>query len=161
MAGKGRSRKTKRTGASKQAAKASAAVAKRKKQPQKAAQKVSISTKAKSIHIKFVKPEHVIPHLLSLASDIAGKHFESAAFTSAADDVLGTEAARDIVATCANSRCWNCTLAELQLDSMLFQGCVYNGVLSAGYDIDKNNIPSSQDTQLYTVVMAIQGAKKK
>jgi len=96
-----------------------------------------------------------------LASEFAGKHFATAVYTSAADDVLGTEAAREIVSGCANSTCWNCTLGDLKLDPVLFQGCVYEGVQSKGYSIERNQIPASQDAQLYTVVMAIQGAKRK
>jgi hypothetical protein len=129
--------------------------------PPKAAKAVKVTRSGKAVTISFSKPEEAITHLLSLASDFAGKHFDKASFTAAADDVLGTAAARDIVSGCANSDCWNCTLGDLKLDSDLFQSCVFNGVQQKGYSINRNDIPASQSTQLYTVVMAIQNAPKK
>lgn len=124
-------------------------------------QRVSVKKTANSVHIDFADPRQVLPHLLNLASDFAGKHFATATYTSAEDDVLGTAAARTIVSGCANSTCWNCTLGDLKLDSTLFQGCVYDGVQNAGYIIERDHIPASQDTQLFTVVISIQGAKRK
>jgi hypothetical protein len=123
--------------------------------------RVQITKTKTSVHIDFANPSDVLPHLLNLASDFAGKHFATATYTSAEDDVLGTAGARTIVSGCANSTCWNCTLGDLKLDSALFQGCVYDGVQNAGYAIQRDQIPASQDTQLFTVVISIQGAKKK
>lgn len=126
----------------------------------KVAPPVLIKKSSGAIRIKYSDPRHVLPHLLSLASEFAGRHFGKSIYTAAADDVLGTEAAKKIVAGCANSDCWNCTLGGLKLDSDLFQTCVFNGVAERGFHIDRNQIPASQDTQLYTVVLAIQGAKR-
>jgi hypothetical protein len=122
---------------------------------------VKVTRTSKTVTISFSRPEEVLPHLLSLASDFAGKHLDKAWFTTDTDDVLGTAAARDIVSSCANSDCWNCTLSDLKLDSNLFQSCVFDGVQNKGYSIDRNDIPASQSTQLYTVVMAIQNAPKR
>lgn len=121
---------------------------------------VKITKTSGSLHLEFDDPREVVPHLLDLASDFAGKHFSTAVYADGADE-LGTEAAREIVSGCAESTCWNCTLSDLHLDSMLFQGCVFNGVESKGYSISRDQIPASQDTQLYTVVMAIQHAPRK
>lgn len=122
---------------------------------------VKIKQSPGKISITYGDPRHVLPHLLRLASGFAGKHFDTAEYTSGDDDVLGTEAAREIVSGCANSDCWDCTIGELKLNSILFQGCVYDGVTNKSYVIERKDIPATQDTQLYTVVMAIQGAKKK
>jgi hypothetical protein len=122
---------------------------------------VTVTRGRNLITITYGKPHEVLPHLLDLASDFAGKHFAKAALTPGGDDVLGADAAQDIVSGCANSDCWNCTLGDLKLDSDVFQTCVFNGVQKRGYAIGRNDIPVSQGTQLYTVVMAIQGAKKQ
>jgi hypothetical protein len=127
----------------------------------KASKRVQIKQVPGKISITYDDPRHVLPHLLGLASDFAGKHFDTVEYTSADDDVLGTEAAREIVSGCANSDCWDCTIGDLKLNSTLFQGCVYDGVTTKGYVIERKDIPATQDTQLYTVVMAIQGAKRK
>jgi hypothetical protein len=123
--------------------------------------KATVSRGRGKVTISFAQPHEALPHLLNLASDIAGKHFDQAAFTPAADDVLGTAAAREIVSGCADSDCWNCTLGDLKLDSNVFQTCVFDGVQERGYTIGRDEIPASQSTQLYTVVMAIQAAKKR
>jgi hypothetical protein len=117
---------------------------------------VKVTRTSKSIHIEYSDPRHVLPHLMGLVSEFTDKHLE-AAYTG--EDVLGTDAAKTIVSGCANSTCWTCTLGDLKLDSTLFQDCVFSGVQAKGRSIDKSNIPATQDTQLYSVVMAIQGAK--
>jgi hypothetical protein len=123
--------------------------------------KARLKKSARSIKLTFAHPRQALPHLLSLASEIADKHFANANFTATLDDVLGTDRACQIVSGCADSDCWTCTLADLKLDSDVFQTCVFNGVQSKGYFIPRNQIPASQTTQLYTVVMAIQNAKRK
>ena len=130
----------------------------KKEQPPKA---VRLKRDKHSIHLAFVHPRQALPHLLGLASQIADKHFGDATFTATLEDVLGTDAACQIVSGCADSDCWTCTLGDLRRDSDLFQSCVFNGVRSKGYFIPRNQIPASQTTQLYTVVMAIQNAKRK
>lgn len=119
--------------------------------------KVKITKTSKSIHITYSDPRHVLPHLMGLVSEFTDKHFATDVPTD--EDVLGTDAAKEIVSGCANSDCWICTLGDLKLDSTLFQGCVYAGVQGKGYTIARDKIPASQDTQLYAVVIAIQGAK--
>lgn len=133
----------------------------RKSKPTSAAKRssVKVTKTSKSIHIAYSDPRHVLPHLVDLVSEFTDKHFVTD--VAADEDVLGTDAAKEIVSGCANSTCWTCSLGELKLDSALFQGCVYGGVQAKGYFIAKDKIPASQDTQLYTVVMAIQGAKKR
>ncbi|HEY0794527.1 MAG TPA: hypothetical protein VGD64_01990 [Acidisarcina sp.] len=123
-------------------------------------QHVTIRHSANAITISYSDPAFVLPHLLDIASQFAGRHFASASLTSD-DDVLGTSAARQIVQKCANSDCWDCTLGDLKLDSNTFQSCVFQGIEDAGYFEERTNIPATQSTQLYTVVMAIQNAKKK
>jgi hypothetical protein len=122
---------------------------------------VTLRHSANAVTISYSDPAQVLPHLLSLASSFAGQHFDSANFTADDDDVLGTVAARQIVSNCANSDCWNCALNDLKLDSNVFQSGVFDGVEAAGYLIQRTDIPATQSTELYTVVMAIQGAKKK
>jgi hypothetical protein len=122
---------------------------------------VTVKRSGNAVTISYDRPEDALPHILDLASDFADKHFAMAAFTAAEDDVLGTAAAREIVSGCANSDCWSCTLADLKLDSNVFQSCVFEGVKNKGYTIGRDEIPASQSTQLYTVVMAIQGAKRR
>jgi len=121
---------------------------------------VKVTRTSKSIHISYSDPRHVLPHLMNLVSEFAPKHLTPDP-ALAEKDVLGTDAAKEIVSGCANSQCWTCTLGDLKLDSMLFQGCVFTGVQAKGYFIERDKIPASQDTQLYTVVMAIQGAERK
>jgi hypothetical protein len=130
----------------------------KKNQPPKA---VRLKKDKHSIHLTFAHPRQALPHLLGLASQIADKHFGDATFTATLEDVLGTDAACQIVSGCADSDCWTCTLGDLKLDSDVFQSCVFNGVQSKGYFIPRKQIPASQTTQLYTVVMAIQNAKRK
>jgi hypothetical protein len=121
---------------------------------------VKVKRTANSIHISYSDPRHVLPHLMDLVSEFTPKHL--APDTALLEkDVLGTEAAKEIVSGCSNSQCWTCTLGDLKLDSMLFQGCVFTGVQAKGYFIERDKIPASQDTQLFTVVIAIQGAEKK
>jgi hypothetical protein len=120
---------------------------------------VKITKTSKSIHISYSDPRHVLPHLMDLVSEFTEKHFATG--MAPGEDVLGTDAAKEIVSNCANSTCWTCSLGDLKLDSTLYQGCVYGGVQAKGYFIEKDNIPATQDTQLYTDVMAIQGAKKQ
>jgi hypothetical protein len=81
----------------------------------------------------------------NLASQIADKHFGNATFTATVEDVLGTDAACQIVSGCANSDCWTYTLGDLKLDSDLFQSCVFNGVQSKGCFMPRNQIPASPD----------------
>lgn len=139
----------------------------KKKAPLKAVKKkptapeVAVIRRRNAVTIAFDRPEDLLPHLLDLASNFAEKHFDGAAFTLAEDNVLGTAAARQIVSGCANSDCWSCTLGELKRDANLFQACVSDEVQSKGYSISRNDIPASQSTQLYTVVMATQNAPKK
>jgi hypothetical protein len=123
-------------------------------------QHVTIKHSPNAITISYSHPELVLPHLLDLASQFASKHLAAASFTSD-EDVLGTAAARQIVGKCANSDCWDCTLGDLKLDSDTFQSCVFQGIEDAGYFKERTDIPATQSTQLYTVVMAIQDAKKK
>ena len=118
---------------------------------------VEVTRTAKSIHIKYEDSRDVLPHLMKLVPEFTNDHLKSLVSD---EDVLGTDAAKEIVSGCANSTCWTCTLGDLKLDSALFQGCVFGGVKARGYSISKNEIPATQDTQLYAVVMAIQGAKK-
>jgi hypothetical protein len=135
-----------------------------KARPQKQrqpSQKVRVKKGRKSISIEYAHPGQALPHLLTLASDIADKHFGAATFTATTDDVLGTDAACHIVSSCANSDCWTCTLGDLGLNSDQFQTCVFNGIQAKGYFMPRNQIPATQTTQLYTVVMAIQNAKRK
>lgn len=122
---------------------------------------LAITRSRSAVRTSFPKPEEVVPLLLNLAPDFAGKHFADTGFTPAKEDVLGEEAAEEIVTACANSDCWDCTLGGLKLDLNLFQSCVFEGVQNKGYFIARNQIPASPGTELYTVVMAIQGAKKK
>ena len=121
---------------------------------------VKVKRTSNSIHISYSDPRHVLPHLMELVSEFTPKHLvpDTALLEK---DVLGTDAAKEIVSGCANSQCWTCTLGDLKLDSMLFQGCVFAGVQAKGYFIERDKIPASQDTQLFTVVMAIQGAERK
>jgi hypothetical protein len=123
-------------------------------------QHVTIRHSPNAITISYSDPALVLPHLLDVASQFAGKHFASASLTSD-DDVLGTSAARQIVQKCANSDCWDCSVGDLKLDSDTFQSCVFQGIEAAGYFEERTNIPATQSTQLYAVVMAIQNAKKK
>src|SRR4051794_7913980 len=88
--------------------------------------KVKITKTSKSIHISYSDPRHVLPHLMDLVSEFTDKHFTTEVAPD--EDVLGTDAAKEIVSGCANSTCWTCTLGDLKLDSVLFQGCVYGGV---------------------------------
>ncbi len=122
---------------------------------------VQVQKSSGKITITYDQPHLVLPQLLTLASEFAKQHFASATYTTADQDVLGTEGARKVVFECSKSDCWICTLADLHLDSVIFQSCVFNGVQSKGYFIARDRIPASQDTQLYTVVMAIQNATKK
>jgi hypothetical protein len=122
---------------------------------------VTLRHSANAVTISYSDPAQVLPHLLNLASSFAGEHFDQANFTAADDDILGTPAARQIVGKCANSDCWNCTLSDLKLDSNIFQSCVFDGIQAAGYSKERTDIPATQSTELYTVVMAIQDAKKK
>ena len=126
----------------------------------KRSSEVEVTRTSKSIHISYSDPRHVLPHLMKLVSEFTPKHLTPDP-TLAEKDVLGTDSAKEVVSGCANSQCWTCTLGDLKLDSMLFQGCVFTGVQAKGYFIERDNIPASQDTQLYTVVMAIQGAERK
>jgi hypothetical protein len=121
---------------------------------------VKVKRTSKSIHISYSDERHVLPHLMNLVSEFTAKHLTPDP-ALAAKDVLGTDAAKEIVSGCANSQCWTCTLGDLKLDSMLFQGCVFTGVQAKGYFIERDRIPASQDTQLFTVVVAIQGAERK
>jgi hypothetical protein len=121
---------------------------------------VTLRHSPNAVTISYSDPAQVLPHLLHLASSFAGEHFDQANFT-AADDVLGTPAARQIVGKCANSDCWNCTLSDLKLDSNTFQSNVFEGIQAAGYFKERTDIPATQSTELYTVVMAIQDAGKK
>src|ERR1700737_5616068 len=118
---------------------------------------VKVKRTPNPIHISYSDPGDVLPHLDALVTEFTDKHF--ATEVAADEDVLGTDAAKEIVSGCANSTCWTCSLGDLKLDSTLYQGCVYGGVQAKGYFIEKDKIPASQDTQLYTDVMAIQGAK--
>jgi hypothetical protein len=110
-----------------------------------------------SIHIEYSDPRHVLPALVALIPEFTEEHLASDPAT-ANDDVLGTNNAQEVVSGCANSKCWTCTLGDLKLDSVLFQSCVQSGVKAKGYKISKNQIPASQDTQLFAVVIAIQRA---
>jgi hypothetical protein len=132
-----------------------------RRKPAPATKKVATVRRTKNrVTISYHQPEEAIPHLLNLAGDIAAKHFDKARFTAAAEDVLGTPAARDIVSSCANSTCWDCTLGDLKLDSNIFQSCVFEGIKARGYLKRRDEIPASQSTQLYTVVMAIDDAPR-
>jgi hypothetical protein len=51
---------------------------------------VTIARSRNAVTISYDRPEDALPHILDLASDFADKHFDSAAFTLAEDDVLGT-----------------------------------------------------------------------
>src|SRR6266853_372401 len=75
---------------------------------------------------------------------------------------LGHARAVVIVCACANTSPLNLsrTLEELGIDGVSFQNCVFNGVRSAGYSIDLDEIPNAPDTALIDAVIAIQDAPK-
>jgi hypothetical protein len=81
---------------------------------------------------------------------------------AAAGATLGHAAAVVIVCACANTSPLNLarTLAELGVDGVSFQGCVFNGVRRAGFTIDIDDIPDSSDTTLIEVVNIIQDASR-
>ena len=76
---------------------------------------------------------------------------------------LGHARAVVIVCTCANTSPLNLsrTLAELGVDGLPFQQCVFGSVTSLGYSIRMDDIPDSPDTRLIDVVDVIQSASKK
>jgi hypothetical protein len=67
-----------------------------------------------------------------------------------------------IVTFCARTSPANLsrTLAELGVDGISFQSCVFEGIRHAGYRMDIDKIPNSPDTKLITVVSVIQNAPK-
>jgi len=75
---------------------------------------------------------------------------------------LGHARAVVIVTFCANTSPANLsrTLAELGVDGIPFQFCVFEGVKHAGYYIEIEIIPDSPDTKLIKVVSVIQNAPK-
>lgn len=76
--------------------------------------------------------------------------------------VLGHARAVVIVTFCAKTTPANLsrTLAELGVDGISFQKCVFTGVRNAGYQIDIDDIPNSSDTKLIKVVSVIQNAPR-
>jgi hypothetical protein len=77
--------------------------------------------------------------------------------------VLGNARAVVIVTACANTSPLNLsrTLSELGVDGIAFQGCVFNGVSRAGFSIELDDIPDSDDTTLVDAVGEIQDAPQK
>jgi len=76
--------------------------------------------------------------------------------------VLGHARAVVIVTFCAKTTPANLsrTLAELGVDGISFQGCVFDGVRRAGYRIDIDDIPNSPDTKLIKLVSVIQNSPR-
>lgn len=76
---------------------------------------------------------------------------------------LGHARAVVIVCTCANTTPLNLsrTLAELGVDGIPFQQCVYGSVTYLGYVIEMDKIPDSPDTKLIQVVDVIQNAPRR
>jgi hypothetical protein len=76
--------------------------------------------------------------------------------------ILGHARAVVIVAFCAKTTPANLsrTLAELGVDGISFQNCVFDGVGKAGYRIKIDDIPDGPDTKLIKVVSVIQNAAR-
>ncbi len=75
---------------------------------------------------------------------------------------LGHARAVVIVTFCAKTTPANLsrTLAELGVDGIAFQSCVFEGIRKAGYRMDIDDIPDSSDTTLIRVVFVIQNAPR-
>ena len=80
---------------------------------------------------------------------------------AAQPNVLGFARAVGIVCTAANTDRHNLarTLSELGVESVSFQGMVFNGIRNAGYTMDIDDIPDGPDTTLITVADTIQSAQ--
>jgi len=78
------------------------------------------------------------------------------------DPFLGHARAVVIVCACAGTSPTNLgrTLAQLGVNGIPFQKCVFNGVAQAGFTIDIDDIPNATDTTLLQVVTAIQNAPR-
>jgi hypothetical protein len=76
---------------------------------------------------------------------------------------LGHARAVSIVCECANTSASNLarSLAQLGVNGIPFQKCVFAAVEAAGYDIRIDDIPDSQDTTLFAAAAAIQTAARK
>ena len=74
-------------------------------------------------------------------------------------DVLGPQKAYDIVTGCAGETDLSKKLSDIPaLIPAIFQTCVQQGVIAAGYT--PGNVPASPSTTLWDVVQAIQGCGK-
>jgi hypothetical protein len=76
---------------------------------------------------------------------------------------LGHTRAVTIVCGCAGTTGSNLprSLAQLGVNGISFQKCVFGEVEKAGYDIAIDDIPDSSDTTLIAVVAVIQNAKRR
>jgi hypothetical protein len=79
------------------------------------------------------------------------------------DPFLGRARAVAIVCHCAGTSPSNLplSLAQLGLNGIPFQKCVFKGVGFAGFTIRLDDIPNSPDTTLLQVVTVIQTAQRK
>jgi hypothetical protein len=79
------------------------------------------------------------------------------------DPFLGHARAVVIVCACAGTSPTNLprSLAQLGVNGIPFQKCVFNGVVQAGFTIAIDTIPNSSATTLLQVVSAIQNAPRK
>jgi len=79
------------------------------------------------------------------------------------DPFLGHARAVVIVCACAGTSPTNLprSLAQLGVNAVPFQKCVFNGVAQAGFSIAIDAIPNSPTTTLLQVVTAIQNAPRK
>ncbi|MGA2261344.1 MAG: hypothetical protein ABSH28_07905 [Acidobacteriota bacterium] len=100
--------------------------------------------------------KHLAMSHAELLAPMAPKEGES-------DPFLGHARAVVIVCACANTSPTNLprTLAQLGVNGIPFQTCVFNGVEHVGYSIDIDAIPNSPNTTLLQVVNVIQNAPRK
>ena len=99
-------------------------------------------------------------------SEMAMSHAELLAPMAASegmqDPFLGHARAVVIACACAGTSPTNLarSLAQLGVNGIPFQKCVFNGVKQAGFSIGIDNIPNSPATTLLQVVTVIQSASR-
>ncbi len=77
-------------------------------------------------------------------------------------ETLGFERAETIVVACAFGETdLNRTIGDLGLDNGLFHACVLSGVEAEGFEIGPEEVPNSDETTLFEVVVAVAGARKR
>jgi hypothetical protein len=131
----------------------------------------AISLTKKELRIRYENSHDLMNKLFQVTQHVANLHASQSLVTAAAargkvlarfspadvPNVLGPVNAGAIVSSCAGSNDGNTVLGDISgLDLRIFQNCVQQGVIGAGFK--PGVIPASSSTKLDNVIQAIAGS---